>query len=458
MKKSFLAVGLLLVIIASLPMIGNRYLNNYVQRDENRLTKHGIEIVKKEQHASYLYTQRHYEFVIRDVKKCIAFAKDDANVTINPYLKHLLEGSRFGLDVSYSNLVFAKSFTLELYPLALSQPLATALKKKDQKFYNEIAQFFKNKEFLYHLEYNLINQKYKGSLQDFSHTYTLADKTEFITQLQRVRFSGKGSILSPYAQDVDIEKFYLASKQKQRESVLDIDHLSLSTVFEALENYESDLRVKKLALNVDVAGVKKVMFRVKDLQSTTKSQLRHNRVTLASEESFGLLELKVDATDLILEQFSFLASAKDLDPQAYTKTFESAVRYERTKSLEEKKKLNENILELLSHGVDVKLKNFSLKNVQYNDQRYHGFYGDGKLYVEEDDEFYKKLALSPLEILKNIEFHSHIVFDEPFYKFLTAKVQDTKALDSYAKKEQGKVTFTIGVDEEHLFVNDKMVK
>ena len=197
MKKSFLAVILLLVIIAALPMLGNSYVQQQLQTALTTLERYGLKLQKNTRESGYVTTRNHYTFVVVDGKKFLKSIGADKQIITNT--QHLLQGTAIGVDVTYNNLFFARVLDVAIYPLALNPKLAENLRKKDALFAKSVEDFLQGKGILYHIKYNTLNKTFQGKVQDIAQHWKLKDATEVALLLQGASFKGKGSVISDFA-------------------------------------------------------------------------------------------------------------------------------------------------------------------------------------------------------------------------------------------------------------------
>jgi len=65
-KTSIIIVAVILLIIALLPVVGNKFMQNYIQESMSQVNKHGLKLESMKTDSGYLNTKKHLEFVIED--------------------------------------------------------------------------------------------------------------------------------------------------------------------------------------------------------------------------------------------------------------------------------------------------------------------------------------------------------------------------------------------------------
>ncbi len=167
MQKSIVAVVFILVLIALLPIVGNRFMKTTISQRVAELQSVGLEVSKEKSEFGYLNTSRHFEFILKDTQKFITYLEQYSQKQIPPYVDALVKGVLLGVDLKYSNFPFAKSLTLELYPIFLS-----------------------TKGIFYHIQYNFLNNDFKGFVKGINEKYKLDNGLKLIALLQKANFNG----------------------------------------------------------------------------------------------------------------------------------------------------------------------------------------------------------------------------------------------------------------------------
>lgn len=171
MKKTIIFLVVLLLILASMPIVGKKIIEETLDKKIHRLETKGIEILKQDKDEGYLNTSRHYEF--------------------------LNKGIKYGADLQYSNIPFTEAVSLTLYPLTASDEILYDLRNKDEGFAKYIENFLLNKGLLYHINYNLISGDFDGYLKDIDEEYTMKNNSLLKVKVLGTTFNGNGDLRSP---------------------------------------------------------------------------------------------------------------------------------------------------------------------------------------------------------------------------------------------------------------------
>ncbi len=201
MKKIIILLIILLTIIAAIPIVGNKIIEETLDKKINKLESKGIEVLKKEKKAGYLNTSRHYEFIEN--------------------------GTQYGLDLKYSNIPFTEAVSLDIYPLSVPQELLADLKTKDKGFALFLEDFFKNKGILYHMEYNLIDGDFNGYVKNIDEKYTMTNNSQLKVKILGTTFKGNGDLRSPTTIETFSKKINLVVEDVNNHMAIDISNIQL---------------------------------------------------------------------------------------------------------------------------------------------------------------------------------------------------------------------------------------
>lgn len=209
MKKIIISILIIISIVAALPILGNKIIEETLDKKIAKLESKGVEVLKKEHDSGYLNTSRHYEFIDN--------------------------GNKYGLDLKYSNIPLTEDVTLELYPLSAPKNILDDLSQKDKGFAQYVEKFLENKGILYHLDYNLISGEFNGSVKDIDESYTMKNNSKLIVKVFGTKFKGKGDLRSPSTMQTSSKKIKLEVKDARDIMAIDISnaYLDASSNFSA---------------------------------------------------------------------------------------------------------------------------------------------------------------------------------------------------------------------------------
>lgn len=446
MKKSILIVLGLLVLIALLPVVGNSFMQSRIDERVVQLETFGLTTSKDTTYSSYLNTSRHFEFLLKDTHKFLEYIKQYPNKQIPAYIERLLSDSLVGVDVEYSNLPFAKVFTIEIYPLSLSKEAQNFIASSDLEFSRFVEDFLKSKGILYHIEYNLLNDDFKGYIKDIDEKFTLKDEIALEIKLHNAVFKGNGKVLAPTKFDSKIKELYLNIKHDSSALHVSCEKFNTKSNFESKNSYLTTAEIKKAVL--ELSGTQSdINLSMEKLKQSSSSNDLGEKIKLNSKVSVKEIEYKSNDDSFLLNKLSLDIALRALDKKSYK---------ELLNSFDEERELQNKGVELLSKGIILEIAEFSLKNIEReNTQNLKGFNMNSKLTIKEDSALLQKVQLSPLLAISNINLMSRIELSKELYMELLNLQPFVAVLTPYAKELGDSYIFDMSFLDSQMLINGK---
>ena len=457
-KTSLVIVALLLVAIAILPVVGNKFMQSYVEKALGNIDAHGLKLLTLKTDESYLNTKKHFEFVVEDSSEFVEYINAHSHNQLPVQTQSDLDGTVIGLDVSYSNIPFAKSIDFALYPLKLSKVVSDELKTEDINFYEQFSKFLQNKGVLYYGEYNLINAKFKSYVKDIDEHYTLQNSSDVNITLKGTSFKGEGDILAPKKLTTRIQTMRFEAAQKVTRAKLLLKDFQTTNDFVSWNDYESSAAFEKMEFII-TGTQDDVNISVDGLKTTSNAVTKHERVAMRSKTSLKSLvlaskQLNVEATNL-----NENVSVTDIALKPFESLSKRMMDASNTNMMLQQQAMQEDMLALLSEGLKIKIDELSLGNLTLNNtQKLGGLRVKVNLNVKRDADLQKKLKQSPLLLLTNMDMDSKIKLSEPLYNLLLQNSPMAQKITAYAKKEGDDVVFNITFHNAKLQVNGKTLQ
>ncbi len=450
MKKSILAVVILLLIIASLPTIGNTFIKNTIDERLVELKSFGLQATKDETHSTYLNTSRHFEFTLQDSQKFLNHLKQYSDKQIPSYVNAMLEGTLIGADIKYSNLPFAKAFEIEIYPINLSSQMNKKLKDDDMNFYTYVENLLNDKALMYHIEYNLLNDDFKGYIRDIQTNYTQANGTKFILALEKANFKGNGELLAPKEFSSKIKKLHFEVSQDTQILNIFLNDFKSSSNFESVNTYLTSVDIETIVMTLEGSN-DDVNISMKKLRANASSNEQGSTTQLNSKTSIKSLELHSNQVDLNIEKLNFDIALSELDKKEYL-AFTQLTSQNNKSSLE----VQESILKLLSKGVVLEIADFSIAKFSKNSEKaIKGFELKSNLTLKEDKDLAEKMKRSPFMIIQDISLLSELKISKELYAQLQQTSGMLSRLKGYEKEDGDDYIFELKFIDAKASVNGR---
>ena len=114
-KTALIFISLVILVIFLLPLIGNRFMQKYIDENIQSLQSQGFVLKKSTKDAGYLNTKQHFEFVLKNTDAFENYVNTSTKTKFSASLYALLQDATIGADVTYSNILFSKAVTIEIY-------------------------------------------------------------------------------------------------------------------------------------------------------------------------------------------------------------------------------------------------------------------------------------------------------------------------------------------------------
>ncbi len=448
MKKSYIIVALLLLAVAALPVVGNKYIKSTIDDKVAQLHSYGLEIKEDKSNSSYLNTSRHFEFYLQNSDQFISYLNNYADNQIPPFVNALLNGLTLGVDVKYSNIPFTKSQTMEIYPLALSPEVADSIKKNNPDFYSYLEKFFQEKGILYHIDYNLINQEFTGYIKDIDENYTLKNDAKLKLVIKSVKFNGKGELLAPSRLQTQAKVMHFSVVEPHEKLELELSGLNTSNNFDSANTYVSSAKIKELSLIMEAVN-DSVNAELTNLQFNASSNGQGSDLELHSKTSLDSMKLTSKNVTFDVSSFNIDAALSGID-----KTL-----FEKLRTLKDSSQASAVTAALLSKGLSLNIADFSVKNL--NTKRFgslKGFQLKSTVDFKADPDLMKKLQKSPMLLLSNLSMKTNLQLSKEIFTLLTQGNPFAAKLESYAKEQNGNYKFDINFINSQMTINGKLLQ
>ena len=459
MKKFVIFIAVVVLVLAALPIIGNKLVENSLDDRLTTLSSYGLEVSKAETESSYLSTKKHFEFLLRDAEKFVAYLNKYSDQQIPPYVNAAFEGVLIGADVEYSNFPLSKAVTVDIYPLALSENMMSSVKEDDLNFHNYLEKFLHSKGILYHINYNIISEDFDGFVQDIKERYTLKDGTKMSLNLLNATFSGNGELIAPNTLISNVDTINLDIDNVKTKVTFNLDNFSSSSSFESKSTYISSGDLKNFKLVVS-ALTENLLFEATDVKVNFSSNTQGDRAELNAKSSLKTMSIQSEKIDVVMKDFAYDIAMNGLDKDSLE---ELRVKMSRMKtasaSSDLQKEIQDSMIQLLSHGLELDIAKLSLENITLNKtENLEGFDIKSKFIVKEDKDLATKIALSPLLVSQNVDMTINIKLSKPLYSKLNSAVPMTSMANSFAKENGNSVLFDITFINGEFRVNDKALR
>ena len=458
MKKSLIAISLLLLGAASLPIIGNSLLKNKLDEKVVELHAHGINTQKDMTNSSYLNTVRHFEFVLEDSQEFLDYLSRYSDKQLPSYTKALLDGVSFGVDVEYSNLPFAKAIVLDIYPISLSEVLEKNIRESDPEFLGYLEKFLAAKGLLYHIEYNFLNADFKGTIKDIDVAYEIDKDNRYRVVLKGTTFSGNGELLAPKRLDTRFKEMVLTIEEDKRSVDIFLKNFKTTNNFDSKITYLTSVELQEAGM--ETKGTDDDGRLVIDaMRVNASSNAQGETVELNSKFSVKKLEITTQSSAAVVEKFNLDIALNKLNKKAVMKITDLLSDNNSMQSSTVDRELQNYSIALLSKGLEFNVADLSLRKMTIvedtTEKNLKGFSIKSKTTFRADPALEDKINRSPLLLVDNLTIESDMKFSKEIYAVATQGRPMLASFRTLAQEQGDKLLYKVELKNSKLSVNGK---
>ena len=455
MKKSAIIVLLILVVIATLPVIGNSFMSKTIDERLTQLESFGLETTSNEHNSTYLNTTRHFEFLLKDSQKFINYIKQYSDAQIPPYINAMLDGVLLGADIEYSNLPFAKAVTIEIYPLSLSHEMRAYIGERDLQFSTYIDKFLHTRGILYHINYNLLNDDFDGYVKDIKQNYKLSDGLELDVTLQKATFKGNGELIAPNQLSSRVKRLEIGAIKGAREVNIILNKFTSKSNFESQSTYITSAEFKNIELLIN-GTAQDLNVTIDDVNVNGSSNDQGDKAELNSKISIKKVYFTSSDRVFNLKDLSLDIAVNALDKKSYEELRILISKNSNLNSPVSQREIQNSMFNLLQKGLVFEIADFSLKNI--NTDRLgdlNGFDIKSKFTFKVDPTLKQKIEISPLLALAGMNVNTNIKISKEIYTELLKNQSMLASLTKYAKVVGNNYIFDISLIDSKIVLNGK---
>ncbi len=456
MKKLLAVVLVILLVIAVLPFIGNKTIDTEIKKHMDILSSNGIEVSDEKTYSSYLETSKHYEFAIKDTDKFSDYLAKFSDTQLPPYIKELLEGTKFATDIKYLNLPVNYEVLVDMYPLELSNKIIYNIKKDDEKFAAYVKSFLQRGGLKYHMTLNVKTREFNGYVKDIDETYMPNKDSEIKAQLKGVTYSGAGNVLVPAYIDSKIEHLSIDVKDGVESANILLKNITGRSTFESRSTYTShlkfgDISAKTKGSKDDIDfSLTNTLF---DLSSTAKGQ----KAEVFLKTIFDSMDIKSVNERFVLNGFIYDMSLKNIDKDAFEKLLDTLNEARTDDSAKMQLKIKNDVETILARGIDIEIPDLSVKTVLLSGAKsLKGFSLKSKFILPPN--ILTPHVKNPLHIMDKIKLDFFLKISKELFVKLSNSSPMIALTTGYAKDAKDNLVYDLKLNNGSLSLNGKVIK
>lgn len=451
MSKKIIVVGAAIVVavIAALPLIGNMGVKKLIDERIEMLDENGIKVERSDSGSNYFETKEHYEFTLEDPVAFQNYIATLSKAQVPAYMNAMLDDVVMAADVHYSNLLVNSDVSLDLYPVAFTKDAGERMKSEDTTLHEQMVAMLENREFMYHMDYDVAAATFQGYIKDINKEIVFKDGKKAKIIFEAATFHGKGTLVEPeqvtlQVKNADVD-FSLPEDAKMK---LSITNLQSESSFSAKNSF--DLNYKAETLHFAFSDqLNQIVIDASDMQTVSDSKVTDAKLSTKVNASMKHFKVQDQNSSVELNGFTFVMDADNIDEKAY-EAFQKASEQSGASS----QYVMLASLGVVSKGFNLHINELSVDKIAIKDSGLmDGFDHKINITVKADDKLVQKMQLTPMALIANINIDAKLKFASAFYAYLKTQGTNLAIADTFVKREGDNAVFDILLEESNLTVN-----
>ncbi len=458
-KKILIIFITLILLLAVIPIIGNQFIEDTLSSKIQNLKSNGLGVKNSTTDSSYLDTKKHYEFFVEDMDKFITYLNRYSDEQLPPYIDAVIDGVLVGADLEYSNFPFAKALSIDIYPLSLSKLMKEEIEKEDAAFSERIASFLQSKGVLYHLNYDIVSEKFDGFIKDIDEKHTLKDSTKLHLKLQNARYSGRGELIAPTLLISHIATISLNAQKSSERLNIELNNFTSNSDFKSHSSYMSDFGLQNMKISAVTEKNEKIVLSATDIKANLSLRTEGKFTQFFAKNSLENLQISSNEVNFKASSLNYDAMLSDMDKDSFEalRIMVSKIKHGSSANLEEEMK--KSLVALLSKGLKLNINDFSLNDIVLNDtQKLDSASLQATLVLKEDKNLAKKVDYALFLVASSIDTDIKLKLSKKIFTLLEESIPMAKMLKSYAKEDGKDLIYEISFRDGKFKINGKALQ
>jgi len=448
-KKIIIIAALVIAVIAALPLVGNMGIKKIIDERIVMLENNGLKVEHSDNGSSYLETKAHYEFTLEDPAAFQNYLTTLSKAQVPAYMHAMLDDVVMAADVSYSNMVVNSDVSLDLYPVAFTKEAGERMKAEDATLYEQMIKMLENREFMYHMDYDVAASTFKGYIKDIDKEITFKDGKKAKIVFEAATFDGKGTLVEPESvvlrvKNADVD-FSLPEDAKMK---LSMNDLTSNSIFSAKNSFDLDYEAKSLHFYFK-DSLNEIEIDATEMKTISDSKVLNGKLSTAVNASVKHFKMQDQNGSLELQELTFVMDADNIDEAAY-EAFQKAS--EQAGASSQHTMLAS--LGVVAKGFDLHIGELSVKKIAIKDSGLmDGFEHKINIVIKEDDQLIQKMQMTPMALMQNINIDAKLKFATAFYSFIKQQGANLALADTFVKNDGDNALFDILLQDGKITVN-----
>lgn len=459
MKKILIFLTLILIITVSLPILGNKIIEEELSNRVDVLVSYGVEVKESVRDSSYLSTSKYYELKIVDSDKFMTYIQQFSDSQLPPYVNSMIEGVSIGSDVKYSNFPLSDALSVDIYPLTFSDSFNQSVAKEDGEFFKYLENILQTKGILYHINYSVLKSEFDGYIKDIDESYTLKDGTKMSLILKGSTFNGDGLLLAPERIDSEIQSILLDVTRTKENIRLSLDGWTSTSNFASASTFAYGANVNSFKLKADGTVMGSVAMLIDNLHLNLSSDTQDKKAQLYLKSSLENFKVTQSTKKFRLANFNYDIAVKDIDKDSFEKLRVLLVKAKADDSKEMQEKIQASFVEVISKGLEFLIADFSVKKIDFkNEKEIDGFSLKADLILKNDPDLVNNINMNPNAAAQEMRLDSTFRVSKQMFAIIIRELPLAVMAKMYAKEDANDLVYRFRLKDGNLSVNGKALR
>lgn len=453
MKKIIIALVVIVAIVLIVPFVGNKIVQGEIEKNLEMLTSSGIKIQERTEENFYFKTKNHLKMFIEEGDKFVLWMNKFSANQLPTYSADFFEGAIVGVDLEYWNFPISDSVAVSFYPLEMPNEIEHALLDENEVLGVFLQNFLKKKGLLYHLNFHITRGGFDGYVKDIKETLDLDNGSKVAITMEGVTYKGDGPIVAPtkLSSKLDILRVQ-GEKDNDGSVVIEIKNITTDATFESNISYQSSLEAKTLSFDLKEKW-QAFAFNGNDFSVSVDAKISGVKANGSIQTSLEGLELTQGQEAIQIKKFNYSLHISEVDKNSY-ETLQTLIQQAQNNlSQVDETALEKGIIELVSKGIVVELKDLSVKSLSIKNQDLKGISLKAKIIVNPIQQTLYDVHDMTVAVRENATVATTLTISKEMFDFITAQVPFGSMAIAYAKDDGNNYVFEAKYENNNFSIN-----
>jgi len=386
--------------------------------------------------------KEHFVIVIEEPKKVASFLNAQG-AQINTQDIEPLKGFKIGIDVTYLPDAYSAA-SFDMYPLSLPTALTSATLAPDEKQDLEaLKKMIEKKTFLVHVDVNKLGNGFKGYMKDINEV--LKGQKSVTLTMTGLKFTGdlKDDRLTGIKQR--LKNFSM----KGEGDALDMQLNNLTSNYKMTGKSNYDYSTQYSIEEMHIASKDAFQLQMNHISIESDSTVKNNLASITAQTDIKSIHFNEGQKVSTLDSLTFEMKADNFDMQAIEKL--------ETIDPNNEKELLATFQQLISKGIHFEIPNFSVKNLEFENQKLEGFKLTSSFDIDKTLDL-STLEQNPMAAIGAMNANLQLTLSNQLFGFIAKQPQAMMAMMLFQPKDiNGQKVYKVELKDGSVKVNGQPV-